>query len=810
MSTTLSFDTFNDSLPPFNAEAEESILGGILLDENAIHRIKETLKPEHFYLDSHKTIYRACLKLADKDKKIQIPVVESYLRDNDLLSGIGGRNKIAALLDRTVSTVNIDGLSELVIDKAIRRGVIKIGSEIAKLGYSVNNEISEIMAALEKQTRSIIETSRYQTKEQAQRARHDQMLKDLTEINTTCGEPSYRFYKIKDLADKYEVSMKFLETLYLKSLASQCSKLLTYEELKEIAGGTIREWLLNGLVPKKSTICLVADGGVGKTKYAYSLAKLLIEGKPLGIFQPTGEKRKILFCQGDETELDMYQALETLGYSEGDVGKYVKICIGWTFENMPILIQELQDENFKPDFVVIDSLSSANRLSIFREGEMEYARPLLELAALATKYNCTFLVIHHTNKAGDTRGSTAIRNSVSEFWKLTQPTDSQSTKGDRILEIDKSRSRSCKKKYRLFFNSEDLSFSFLGEEIDQHSNNSESALKQKILGFFNTNRNKKYTALEVARELGTNYGHTRNSLSELKSDGLLSLILTPGKANQYFLSFEGGTAPTEKPVINVSPESLHNRGVQRNQQGVQHNQPPGAPGGCSAETTIYQDSASLHHLHPQNAIFSSPSTDFENKTSGGAVFSKSPELIKNNGSSAAPGAAPLDAGGAAPDERVNTQPRATNNTVENLCPRTGLPLPQPFEVKVESVLGTSICLVTPQKLRKKDGRMECRFEFEFANGATTKKSWALSKKEQATEIATKEINDRMKDAIKHSSRRYSVYQIVGEMLNPEEIWVEGCQCVEVPEHPVNSWWVFRTPAGDRIQVAGDNEFKLET
>ncbi len=149
---------------------------------------------------------------------------------------------------------------------------------------------------------------------------------------------------------------------------------------------------------------------------------------------------------------------------------------------------------------------------------------------------------------------------------------------------------------------------------------------------------------------------------------------------------------------------------------------------------------------------------------------------------------------------------------ENTCPRTGLPLPQPFEVKVDSPLGFSTCLVTPTKIRKKDNRIECRLEFDFANGATARKFISLGegKKAEAEKFATQVISDRIKEAIKHPSRRYSVYQIVGEMLDPQEIWVEGCVCTEVPEHPANSWWVFRTPAGDRIQVAGDSEFKLET
>jgi replicative DNA helicase len=809
MSTTLSFN-INDTLPPANIEAEESILGGILFDETAIHRIKDRLKPEHFYLDSHKDIYAACLRLAEKGSSTQLPFVVSYLTDNDVLARVGGRNKLAFLLDRTVSTVNTDHLADLVIDKAIRRAVIKVGGEIAGLGYSMDSELSEIMAALERQTRSIIETPSYQTKEEAQRAKHDRLLKELTEINTTCGEPSYRFYKMKDLADKYEVSMKFLEMLYLKSLVSQCSKLLTYEELKQIAGGTVREWLLNGLVPKRTTICLVADGGIGKTKYAYSLSKNLIDGKALGIFQPTGEKRRILFYQGDEPEVDMYQALETLGYSEGDIGTYVRVRVGWSFENMPDLLKDLQE--FKPDFAVLDSLSSANRLSIFKEGEMEYARPLLELAGLATKHNCTFLIIHHTNKAGDTRGSTAIRNTVSEFWKLTQPTDPQSTAGDRILEINKSRSRSCGKKYRLFFDSETLNFSFLGEEGAEHSNNSENALKPKILDFFNTNRNQTYTAIEVACQLDSDRGYTRKCLLELKADGLLSVIQTPGQAHQYFLSFEGVHPLTQKNVTDASEKAVLNRGVHpRYTPGT----PPGTPPRYTPQTHPPQDfQPKLYPLGEKSITFSEDSSDFEKNANGGTPpldFSESSDI---KGSGGVPGGVPPACGSTPLTPPVgiteDTQPIVTKDTVENICPRTGLPLPQPFEVKIEGPLGTSTAALNFLKVRK-DNRIEFRVDFNFANSISSRKRGSIGRgKAEAIEIVTKEINDRINEAIKHPSRRYQVMQIVGSMLDPEVIWVENCICTQTPEHPVNGWYVFINPSGDRIRVAGDNEFRLES
>lgn len=813
MSTTLSFNV-NDTLPPFDGEAEESILGGILTDENAIHRIKDRLKPEHFYFQSHRDIYTACLRLAEKGSSTQLPFVESYLKDNDLLARVGGRNKTHSLLDKGFCTVNIDSLSDLVIDKAIRRAVIKVGGEIAGLGYSVNSELSEIMAALERRTRSIIETSSYQTKEEVQRAKHDRLLKELTEINTTCGEPSYRFYKMKDLADKYEVSMKFLETLYLKSLTSQCSKLLTYEELKQIAGGTVREWLLNGLVPKRTTICLVADGGIGKTKYAYSLSKKLIDGTSLGIFQPTGKKRRILFYQGDEPEVDMYQALETLGYSEGDIGTYVRIRVGWSFENMPDLLKDLQE--FKPDFAVLDSLSSANRLSIFKEGEMEYARPLLELAGLATRHNCTFLVIHHTNKAGDTRGSTAIRNTVSEFWKLTQPTNPQSTAGDRLLEIDKSRSRSCKKKYRLFFDSETLDFSFLGEEGAEHSNNSENALKPKILNFFNANRNQVYTAVEVASQLDSDRGYTRKCLLELKADGLLSVITTPGQAHQYFLSFEGVHPLTQSNVTDVPERTTLNRGVHpqvhpRYTPGT----PPGTPPRYTPETTPPQGfQPKLYPQGEKNITSPENFSDLEKNEDGGTPPPIFPEPSNNKGSGGVPGGVPPSCGSTPLTPPVgiteDTQPIVTKDTVEIVCRRTGLPLPQPFEVKIEGPLGASTAALKFLKVRK-DNRIEFCVDFNFANGVSSRKRGSIGRgKAEAIEIATKEITERINKAIKHPSRRYRVMQIIGSMLEPQVIWVEGCICTQTPEHPVNSWYVFKSPSGDCIQATGDNEFKLES
>jgi replicative DNA helicase len=132
-------------LPPQNIEAEEAILGGILLDPEAISRISDRLLPEAFYISAHKEIYQAAIRLHAQGKPTDLLSVTSWLTDHDLLARIGGRNKLATLVDRTVSAVNIDGLASLVIEKYLRRQLIKAGNEIVHLGYETETELPQVL-----------------------------------------------------------------------------------------------------------------------------------------------------------------------------------------------------------------------------------------------------------------------------------------------------------------------------------------------------------------------------------------------------------------------------------------------------------------------------------------------------------------------------------------------------------------------------------------------------------------------------------------------------------------------------------------
>jgi replicative DNA helicase len=145
MVQNLQFDAVNDRLPPQNIEAEEAILGGVLLDPEAIGRVMEILVPDAFYIGAHKEIYRAALDLHAKGQPTDLLTITVWLKDHDKLEKVGGQARIAQLIDRTVSAANIDQYATLVMDKYTRRMLIQTGGEIAQLGYDTTVPLEKVL-----------------------------------------------------------------------------------------------------------------------------------------------------------------------------------------------------------------------------------------------------------------------------------------------------------------------------------------------------------------------------------------------------------------------------------------------------------------------------------------------------------------------------------------------------------------------------------------------------------------------------------------------------------------------------------------
>jgi replicative DNA helicase len=150
MAETPNFSATN-LIPPQNIEVEEAILGGILLDPEAIGRVAEKLIPEAFYTPTHVDIYKAALALNGLGKPTDLITLTDWLNDHKQLERIGGQAKLIQLLERTVSAVNIDSLAVLVMDKYIRRELIRAGTEVTQLGFATERPLEIVLDESEQQ-----------------------------------------------------------------------------------------------------------------------------------------------------------------------------------------------------------------------------------------------------------------------------------------------------------------------------------------------------------------------------------------------------------------------------------------------------------------------------------------------------------------------------------------------------------------------------------------------------------------------------------------------------------------------------------
>lgn len=157
--------SFTADFMPANIEAEEAILGGILIDPIAIMRVENILRPEALAISAHQQIYRAALALRSLEKPTDLMSVTSFLADRNLLELVGGQSKLAMLVDRTVSAVNIDQCALLVVDKFVRRKLIEVGHDLVQLGCKTSTELDAI---LEEAEEKIFALNKY--KEERQKA----------------------------------------------------------------------------------------------------------------------------------------------------------------------------------------------------------------------------------------------------------------------------------------------------------------------------------------------------------------------------------------------------------------------------------------------------------------------------------------------------------------------------------------------------------------------------------------------------------------------------------------------------------------
>ncbi len=149
------FDGQQDLVPPQNIEAEEAVIGGILLDPDAISRIADLVQPEAFYLNAHRQIYRTALMLHSQGKPTDLTSMSAWLADTGELEGIGGNNRLVELVEKISSTASIEQVAKLITDKFLRRQLIRSGNEVIKLSFDQSMPMEELLDKAEQKIFSI-------------------------------------------------------------------------------------------------------------------------------------------------------------------------------------------------------------------------------------------------------------------------------------------------------------------------------------------------------------------------------------------------------------------------------------------------------------------------------------------------------------------------------------------------------------------------------------------------------------------------------------------------------------------------------
>jgi replicative DNA helicase len=123
-------------VPPHNIEAEQAVLGGLLLDNSAWDKIGDVLNEADFYRDDHRKIYRAMMALLEKSRPADMVTAAEELTLNGQLESVGGLAYLGALARNTPSAANIRRYAEIVRERAIMRGLAQVGTEITESAFN--------------------------------------------------------------------------------------------------------------------------------------------------------------------------------------------------------------------------------------------------------------------------------------------------------------------------------------------------------------------------------------------------------------------------------------------------------------------------------------------------------------------------------------------------------------------------------------------------------------------------------------------------------------------------------------------------
>ena len=259
-------------LPPHSVEAEQSVLGGLLLDNTAWDKIADMIGESDFYRADHRLIYRHVSKLVGNSRPADVITVSESLESTKELEGVGGLAYLGALAQNTPTAANIRRYAEIVRDRAVMRKLAEVGTEIAETAYNpMGKEAGQLLDEAESKVFAISE----------QGARGKQGFMDMQPLLTQVVER--------------------IDMLYNRDNPSDVTGVPT--------GFTDLDKMTSGLQPGDLVI-VAGRPSMGKTSLALNMAEhvALESGLPVGVFSmEMGASQLVMRMLGSVGKLDQHK-----------------------------------------------------------------------------------------------------------------------------------------------------------------------------------------------------------------------------------------------------------------------------------------------------------------------------------------------------------------------------------------------------------------------------------------------------------------------------------------------------------------------
>ncbi len=365
----------DNQLPPHDQDAEQSVLGAILIDPTAISLVSETLKPVHFYSRENNYIYEAMLMLFQENRPIDILTLSDELKKQKHYKECGGKAYIAELLQIVPTSANIEHYSRLVRESAIKRALISLGSDLVRKALLEEGNIEELLNTVE---REVFALSQQNIKR--------------------------NFIQVKDiLTTSYEQLEEIMKSgVGMRGVPTGFKKL---------------DNKLAGLNPS-NLIVIAARPGIGKTTFALNIANYLCleEKKTVGFFSLEMSKEELVdrllvmeagidswkLKTGRLTDEEMTRLTQAYGRL-ADASLYIDDTPALSITEMRTKARKLQIER-KLDLVIMDyiQLADPGRRTDSRVQEVSYISQGLK--NIARELQVPVIALSQLSRAVEQRG----------------------------------------------------------------------------------------------------------------------------------------------------------------------------------------------------------------------------------------------------------------------------------------------------------------------------------------------------------------------------------------------------------------------